>query len=130
MNNSSEYASPNYHSSQPAPSHYQPQVQPYNPNEYQQQYAPSYQRPRQAADPGIAALLEVLGGMFAQTFGMGHIYAGNVGTGLLFMFGYWFLCFINIILMFVIIGVLTYPLCWIMIMIISPIVAANSVKRH
>ena len=38
-------------------------------------------RPAETADPGIAALLEVLGGMFAQTFGIGHIYAGNVTAG-------------------------------------------------
>ena len=112
-----------------APSHYEPRVQPYNPYP-QQQYGQGYQRPQHQADPGIAALLEVLGGMFAQTFGLGHIYAGNITAGLLFMFGYWFLCFINIMLMFVLVGILTYPLCWIMIMIISPIVAANSVKRY
>ena len=112
-----------------ASSHYEPRVQPYNPYQ-QQRHSPAYGPPKQQADPGIAALLEVLGGMFAQTFGIGHIYAGNVGTGLLFMFGYWFLCFINILLMIVFIGILTYPLCWIIIMIISPIVAANSVKRY
>src|SRR5262245_30454129 len=42
---------------------------------------------------GVAAILEVLPGMFLQTFGIGHMYAGNVGMGLLFMFGYWFVLF-------------------------------------
>ena len=112
------------------PNYGEPRVQPYNPQPYQQQYAPAYQRPQSSADPGVAALLEVLGGMFMQTFGIGHIYAGNVTTGLLFMFGFWFLCAINVILMVVLIGFLTYPICWIAIMIISPIVAANSVKRY
>ena len=37
---------------------------------------------------GTAALLEVLPGLF-QIFGIGHLYAGNVVTGLLIMFGYW-----------------------------------------
>ena len=123
--------SPSYAAPQPAtaPGHYESHAQPYAPY-HQQRRATVYHRPRHQADPGIAALLEVLGGMFAQTFGIGHIYAGNVTTGLLFMLGYWFLCVINFVLLFVFIGVLTFPLCWVLIMIISPIVAANSVKRY
>ena len=75
---------------------------------------------------GTAALLEVLGGLFFQTFGIGHIYAGNVVLGLLFMFGYWLLAGVNVVLMFVLIGFVTYPLCWVAMMILSPILAANS----
>jgi hypothetical protein len=37
---------------------------------------------------GTAAVLEVIFGLFFQTFGIGHIYAGNVGTGLFLMFGW------------------------------------------
>ena len=36
----------------------------------------------------IAALLELGGGFFFQVFGVGHIYAGIVATGLLIMFSY------------------------------------------
>lgn len=75
---------------------------------------------------GVAALLEVLPGLFFQTFGIGHIYAGNIGTGLLLMFGYWALLLLNIALAFVFIGFLTGPLCWLLMMIISPLTAANS----
>lgn len=78
---------------------------------------------------GTAALLEVLPGLF-QVFGIGHLYAGNVGTGLFFMFGYWALAFVNFLLCFVFIGFITWPLCWIAIMIISSIVASNSCKSR
>ncbi len=75
---------------------------------------------------GIAALLEVGPGFFFQTFGIGHIYAGNVATGLFFLFGYWVLCFINFLLCFIFIGFVTWPLCWLIAMILSPILAARA----
>lgn len=82
-------------------------------------------------DSSTAVLLELLPGFFFQTFGIGHIYAGNVGIGLLFMFGYWALLVVNILLMFVIIGFITAPLCWILAMVLSSITAANACKpRH
>jgi hypothetical protein len=74
---------------------------------------------------GIAALLEVVPGFF-QIFGIGHIYAGNVMTGLFFMFGYWALAFLNFLLLGVFIGFVTGPLCWGAAMIISPILAARA----
>ena len=77
---------------------------------------------------GTAALLEILPGFFLQTFGIGHIYAGRVGTGLIFMFGYWLLLFLNILLCFVFVGYITGPLCWIAAMIISPLTASNACK--
>ena len=75
--------------------------------------------------PGIAVLLEVLPGLF-QVFGIGHIYAGNVATGLCFMFGYWVLAAVNFVLVFLLIGWLTWPLCWLATLIISSLVAARS----
>ncbi|MBV9959623.1 MAG: hypothetical protein JO360_14450 [Acidobacteria bacterium] len=109
----------------------QQQQQPY----YQPQYAPPpvvqhvvhYHRspPKSAA---AAALLEVFPGFFFQTFGIGNIYAGNVAVGLLFMFGYWFVLFVNILLCFIFIGIITLPLCWIIMMIMSPLIAANKVS--
>ena len=77
---------------------------------------------------GVAALLEVLPGLFLQTFGIGHMYAGNVGTGLIIMFGYWALTFVNLILCFIVIGFITWPICWIATAILSTIIASNSVK--
>jgi TM2 domain-containing membrane protein YozV len=77
---------------------------------------------------GTAALLEILPGIFLQTFGIGHIYAGNVGTGLLFMFGYWMLAAVNLLLCFVLIGFFTWPVCWIAVAIVSTLMAANAVR--
>lgn len=79
---------------------------------------------------GVAALLEVLPGLFLQTFGIGHIYAGNVGTGLIIMFGYWALTVVNVLLCFVFIGFITWPLCWIAAMILSSLTAANACKSR
>jgi TM2 domain-containing membrane protein YozV len=78
---------------------------------------------------GVAIALELGGGWFFQTFGIGHLYAGNIGLGLVFMFGYWFVTFINILLCFILIGAITWPLCWIAMMILSPILVANKVKE-
>jgi TM2 domain-containing membrane protein YozV len=78
---------------------------------------------------GAAVLLEVLPGFFFQTFGIGQIYAGNVAAGLIFMFGYWFVQFINLLLCFVLIGFITLPLCWITALIISPVLAANAASK-
>ena len=57
------------------------------------------------------------------------MYAGNVGMGLLFMFGYWFIQFINFLLCFVLIGIITLPLCFFLAMIISPILASKAAER-
>jgi TM2 domain-containing membrane protein YozV len=86
-----------------------------------------YQAPPKST--GTAVLLEVLPGFFFQTFGIGHMYAGNVAAGLLLMFGYWFIQFINLLLCFLIIGFITLPLCFILAMVISPILASNAAAR-
>jgi len=39
-------------------------------------------------DVGIALILELVPGMFLQTFGIGNLYAGNIGWGLALMIGY------------------------------------------
>lgn len=79
---------------------------------------------------GAAIALELVPGLFFQTFGIGNMYAGNVGLGLFFMFGYWVVLFINILLCFVFIGLVTLPLCWIAMMIMSPLVAANKASSQ
>ncbi len=79
---------------------------------------------------GIAAILEVLPGLLIQTFGIGHMYAGNVGLGLGFMFGYWFVAFLNILLIFFCgIGLVTGLICWIAMMILSPILASSAASK-
>ncbi|MDV2685858.1 hypothetical protein RYX56_15940 [Alkalihalophilus lindianensis] len=52
---------------------------------------------------GLAAVLSAL------WCGLGQIYNGQIGKGLLFMF----IQFINALLCFVIIGFITYPIMWI-----------------
>jgi hypothetical protein len=78
---------------------------------------------------GVAVLLELLPGFLFQTFGIGHIYAGNVGIGLAWLFGYWVLTGINFVLCFVFVGFITWPICWLAAMIISPIMAARAVEQ-
>lgn len=94
-------------------------------------YAPSPHQPQlllTAKSPSTAVLLEVLPGLFFQTFGIGNMYAGNTGLGLGLMFGYWCLAGINFALCFVFIGFVTWPLCWIGMMILAPILASNAAK--
>lgn len=123
----SQYRPPAY---QP-PRAYQPQQQPPPPYAYPPQHVQHvvhhYQAPPKSS--GTAVLLELLPGFFLQTFGIGHLYAGNVGVGLLFMFGYWFVQFINFLLCFVLIGFITMPLCFILAMVLSPILASSAVER-
>ena len=122
----SQYRPPAYQPPRP----YQPQQQqpsyPYPP-QHVQHVVHHYQAPPKSS--GTAVLLEVLPGFFFQTFGIGHLYTGNVGVGLLFMFGYWFIQFINILLCFVLIGIITLPLCFILAMVISPILASQAAER-
>ena len=74
--------------------------------------------------------LELLGGFFFQTFGVGNLVAGNVGVGLALLFGYWCALFINILLTFVLIGFITAPLTWVVFMIMSPMLANAAVARE
>ena len=89
-------------------------------------------RPLVAAGPdnGIAALLEILPGIFLQTFGIGHIYAGNVVRGLILMFGYWILTGINFLLCYILVGFVTWPLTFLAFAIFSTIGASNAAKRN
>ena len=123
----SRYQPPAYQPPRP----YQPPPQqqpayPYPP-QHVRHVAQHYQSPPKTT--AVAVLLEVLPGLFLQTFGIGHLYAGNVGVGLLFMFGYWFVQFINLLLCFVLIGFITLPLCFILALIVSPLLASNAAQR-
>lgn len=79
---------------------------------------------------GSAAVLELVFGLFLQTFGVGHMYAGNVGLGLLLMFGYWFVLFANVLLCFLGIGFVTGPACWLLALVVSPLLAAQSCSER
>jgi hypothetical protein len=88
---------------------------------------------------GTAAALEVIFGLFFHTFGIGHIAAGHVVFGLFVMFGYWGFvllmlgsafvlgCFHFILVPLVLI---ILPVAWFLMLIVSPIVAANSVQHQ
>ena len=54
-------------------------------------------------NPGMAAVLSAL------CTGMGQLYNGQIGKGLLFMF----VQVINVLLMFVVIGFITLPIFWV-----------------
>ena len=63
-------------------------------------------------DNTAAVLLEVLGGLFFQVFGIGHILQGRVGLGLFIMISYWAVQAVNLFLMMFLIGFITMPLTW------------------
>lgn len=125
---SSQYRPPIYQPPQanqpppPPPSYHYPP-----PPQQVQHVVHHYQAPPKS--PGTAVLLEILPGFFLQTFGIGQIYAGNVGLGLLFMFGYWFVFFVNVLLCFLFIGIITTPLCWIATGVFSSILASKAAER-
>src|SRR3712207_9387850 len=78
---------------------------------------------------GSAVLLEILPGFFFQTFGIRHLYAGNVAAGVLLLFGQRFLQFLKPPLCFVLVGLLTPPPCFILPMITSPLTPPPAALR-
>lgn len=122
----SQYQPPAYQPPQGYPPP-QPQHYPNYPQQPVQHVVHHYQSPPRSA--GTAVLLEILPGFFFQTFGIGHLYAGNVAVGLLFMFGYWFLTFVNFLLCFVLIGFITWPVSFLATLVISSILASNAASR-
>ena len=81
--------------------------------------------PSKNGDPTIAFLLEFLLGFFVQWFGWGHIYNGRVGKGLLIMLTYWVIQGVNVLLMFVVVGLVTAPITWVLYLVLSSISAKN-----
>ncbi len=79
-------------------------------------------------DPGIALILELVPGMFLQTFGIGNLYAGNIGWGLALMIGYWIAATVNFLLCFVLIGLVTWPLTWCAFAAVACMLAAQKAK--
>lgn len=68
----------------------------------------------------LAVALEAVPGTLLWTFGLGHLYAGRVPTGLAIMFTYWILQGINLALMSVGIGYVTLPLTWLAFVMAAP----------
>lgn len=79
-----------------------------------------------AKSAGTAAVLELVFGMFFHTFGIGHIYAGNVVLGLFLILFSWAVLAVNLVLLLVGIGIVTLPCCWLIGLIVSPLLAALS----
>lgn len=85
-----------------------------------------------------AALLECLPGFFIGTFGIGHIYSGNVGLGLAAMFGWWFFIFATLVCGGAFTGVTggfgifvvapAFLACWLGMMVGSAMLASNNCK--
>jgi len=68
----------------------------------------------------LAVGLEVGPGVFLQTFGVGHLYAGRWGAGLAIMFSYWVLQAINTALLPFLIGWITMPLTFLAYLVACP----------
>ncbi len=83
----------------------------------------------QTKSPGTAVLLEILPGIFFQTFGIGNLYSGNIATGLILMLTYWASCVVNFFLLFVLIGFITWPLTFFAYLVISIISAQKAAER-
>jgi TM2 domain-containing membrane protein YozV len=77
----------------------------------------------------VAVGLEVGPGMFLQTFGIGHMYAGRVGQGVAIMLAYWVLQAVNIALMSVMVGFVTYPLTLLAFLVACPTNVLESRSR-
>lgn len=89
----------------------------------------SYALTTRRQDPTVPVLLELGGGFFFHTFGVGHIAQGRVATGLTIMFSYWAIQTINALLCIVLIGLLTAPLTWLAYMIAAPMSAMDTEDR-
>jgi len=77
----------------------------------------------------IAIGLEVGPGLLLQTFGIGHIYAGRVGTGIAIMIAYWVLLAINALLTTIWIGFITGPLTLLAFLIFAPTNVIDTSRR-
>jgi TM2 domain-containing membrane protein YozV len=78
---------------------------------------------------GAAVVLELVPGLFG-VFGIGNLYAGRIVTGLLLMFSFWALFWVNFLLIFVFIGIVTMPLTWIGYLVVGALTAARGAERH
>ena len=93
---------------------------------------PPYQPGRSGAAPrsaGAAVALEIVLGLFG-VFGVGNIYAGKVGQGIALMVSFWVLFWVNVLLWFFVIGIVTGPLTYIAYLVIGPVTAARAVESH
>ncbi len=76
-------------------------------------------RSRPVKSPGWAVALE-LGAGLVGFFGVGHAYNGRLWLGVALLLSYWLLQGLNVLLCFVMIGVLTLPLTLVVYAVLSP----------
>jgi TM2 domain-containing membrane protein YozV len=77
----------------------------------------------------VAVGLEVVPGAVFQTFGVGHLYAGRVSTGLAIMISYWILQAVNAALIPFFIGWITAPLTFLAYLVFCPTNVLESRRR-
>jgi hypothetical protein len=87
-------------------------------------------RPLPPKDPGIALILELVPGFFLQTFGIGNLYAGNLSWGIGLMVGYWMASLVNLLLCFVLIGFVTWPLTWVAFAVVGSWLALEKARER
>lgn len=78
---------------------------------------------------GAAVVLELVLGLFG-IFGVGNLYAGRIATGILLMISFWMLFWINVVLVFLVVGLVTLPLTWLTYLVMAPLLAAGGVSSH
>lgn len=78
---------------------------------------------------GAAVALELILG-FLGIFGVGNLYAGRTSSGVILMLSFWGLFWINFLLIFAVVGIVTMPLTWIAYLVLGPLLAARGVERH
>jgi hypothetical protein len=79
-----------------------------------------------AKSPLVAVLLEVLPGICIQTFGLGHIYAGNTNRGLTWMLCYWCAALVNLLFIFFFgLGLVSWPTTCVLCCVFSSIQVAR-----
>jgi len=78
----------------------------------------------------IAVALEVVPGLLLQTFGLGHLYAGNWELCVFFVVGYWVILAANLALVPAPFVYATLPLCWVGIARGSGYLASESCRTR
>ncbi|MBO4205419.1 hypothetical protein, partial [Micromonospora echinofusca] len=78
---------------------------------------------------GAAVALELVLGLFG-VFGVGNLYAGRTTAGVILMFSFWGMFWINFFLLFLAVGIVTMPLTWIAYLVAGSLLAAQGIERH
>lgn len=108
---------PRYSSQSQSQGGYQP---PFFAEAQEQAYTPA---PRQAKEPSTGLLLELLG--LVGFAGIGWLWAGRTGLGLLLLFGFWAFLAVEILLLFVLVG-----FCLIPFNFVIPVASALLIQKY